>query len=352
MKINKILLMFMLVFSLAILSSNLVSAATSKVYVSSTGDDATGDGTQANPYKTLVKAYQEVEDNGEILVLSDLEVDSLLRVGNKNVTLKSEGGKHRITRAVNFNPASDNRRSWYNPSMFELAGEKPTQFTIESLILDDVSRFTSKVHEAIISTYNHQGLLVLKDVDLVNTGGFEYLHLSGGNTNFESGSISETNQNYGSTFVKMHTGVLNVGENVEITNKKGGCGFVVNNSTVNFAGTIKNNDFSINPATTDGCGQAFNIGTANINLLPTSKLINNTGTLHSLIYTRDASNIVMSGEISGNENLKGPGVAAYLRDGSTLTIEDGAIIKDNRHSKTTIEAQVRLSMHRLALLLL
>ncbi len=46
----------------------------SAVYVSSSGNDTSGDGTEDKPYATISKAYSVVEDKGTIYLLSDLEI--------------------------------------------------------------------------------------------------------------------------------------------------------------------------------------------------------------------------------------------------------------------------------------
>lgn len=61
-------------------------------YVSSTGDDTTGDGTREKPYATLSKAYEKITVNGDrIVVLDDLTINSTVTFGaNKSVTIKGD----------------------------------------------------------------------------------------------------------------------------------------------------------------------------------------------------------------------------------------------------------------------
>ena len=78
-------------------------ADTSAIYVSSTGDDSTGDGTQENPYATITKAYSTVATGGTIYLLSDLTIDGEYSASavnfnlDKNVTITSSGEKKTIT---------------------------------------------------------------------------------------------------------------------------------------------------------------------------------------------------------------------------------------------------------------
>lgn len=69
---------------------------TSTIYVSSTGDDTNGNGSQGTPYASISKAYSAAADGGTIYLLSDVEVttsnssNSGITFGtNKTVTITS-----------------------------------------------------------------------------------------------------------------------------------------------------------------------------------------------------------------------------------------------------------------------
>ena len=63
---------------------------TSAVYVSSSGNDTTGDGTQTFPYATVAKAYTAVATGGTIYLLSDLTESSAINFNiDKIVTITS-----------------------------------------------------------------------------------------------------------------------------------------------------------------------------------------------------------------------------------------------------------------------
>ena len=63
---------------------------TSAIYVSSSGDDSTGDGSQDKPYATIGQAYSAVADGGTICLLSDVDVSSQITFGTaKTVTITS-----------------------------------------------------------------------------------------------------------------------------------------------------------------------------------------------------------------------------------------------------------------------
>ena len=83
-------------------------------YVSSSGDDAANDGSRDSPYATLLKAFQEVADNGTIYLLSDIEQTSQMILSvNKTVTITSadntegaDGSKKSYAINANWTPES------------------------------------------------------------------------------------------------------------------------------------------------------------------------------------------------------------------------------------------------------
>jgi len=65
------------------------------VYVSENGSDTTGDGTKEHPFATVDHAYDIVQDNGTIYLLSDISQDASVAVDeNKTVTIASEGSNN------------------------------------------------------------------------------------------------------------------------------------------------------------------------------------------------------------------------------------------------------------------
>ena len=61
-----------LVLCLTLLPAAAYADGGTAVYVSSSGDDGTGDGSADKPYATLVKAVEAAEDGATIYVMSDL----------------------------------------------------------------------------------------------------------------------------------------------------------------------------------------------------------------------------------------------------------------------------------------
>ena len=190
-------------------------------YVSSDGND-TNDGSQDAPFATLGYAVRIAASGSTIFVLSDLEVDEIIYVWNKDITIKSEEGRqYTLKRSKEFNPNSDARGS-YNPAMIEVGGTPNTMSStlrLEDIVLDDndtregsyfvqaASTYdedqkhghtyvgdkeipnTEIVQDAIIATYNNTGTIILgQGTTLKNYGGMSAVRVSGGKLIMEDGS--------------------------------------------------------------------------------------------------------------------------------------------------------------------
>ncbi len=190
-------------------------------YVSSDGND-TNDGSQDAPFATLGYAVRIAASGSTIFVLSDLEVDKIIYVWNKDITIKSEEGRqYTLKRSKEFNPNSDARGS-YNPAMIEVGGTPNTMSStlrLEDIVLDDndtregsyfvqaASTYdedqkhghtyvgdkeipnTEIVQDAIIATYNNTGTIILgQGTTLKNYGGMSAVRVSGGKLIMEDGS--------------------------------------------------------------------------------------------------------------------------------------------------------------------
>ena len=188
----------------------------SEVYVSNSGSDENGNGSEEQPYASLSKAVDEAPDEATVYVMSDLSMSSCARLVDKDLTIKSvEGQQFTVSRASDFNTISDNRRSHYNPAMFEVTMPKsPSSLRIENLIIDDCgaregNRFipaegngstngvnnTDIVQDGIISLYSltgTEGEVVLgSGAVLRDFGGMSAVNVSGGKLTMESGSLIE-----------------------------------------------------------------------------------------------------------------------------------------------------------------
>lgn len=117
------------------------TADPSAVYVSDSGNDTTGNGSQNSPYATLAKAVEMAGDGATIYVMSNLEMTECARYYGKDLTITSgEGGPYTLTRGENFAQQQDNARSTYNPAMIEVdstKGPNTASLILSNIILDD-----------------------------------------------------------------------------------------------------------------------------------------------------------------------------------------------------------------------
>ena len=119
--------------------------AAQDIYVSGSGSDETGNGSETSPYATLAKAAAVVnadldtEKAFTIHVMSDLEAKACARFYDHNVTIIGEGNTApTVSRGENFAAQQDNARSAYNPAMIEIQTAKaPASLTLKNIILDD-----------------------------------------------------------------------------------------------------------------------------------------------------------------------------------------------------------------------
>lgn len=114
--------------------------AAEQVYVSSNGNDESGDGTETNPYATLTKAVEKADDGATIYVMSDLTITENARITDKHLIITSLGNsRYSITRGENFNTTSDNNQKFYNPGMIEVTtpAAKGASVTLKNIILND-----------------------------------------------------------------------------------------------------------------------------------------------------------------------------------------------------------------------
>ena len=128
--------------------------AATDIYVSSTGDDVNGDGSEAKPYATLAKAVDFAGNGATIYVMSNLTMMECARYDNKNLTITSYGETRTVTRGDKFKTQNDTARSWYNPAMIEVQGNQEDAacgLTLTNIILDDEGKYEGTVFAQAIS---------------------------------------------------------------------------------------------------------------------------------------------------------------------------------------------------------
>ncbi len=195
------------------------SVGLAEVYVSVTGDDTTGDGSEKKPYATLATAVDKAQDGATIYVMSDLTMTKCARYYGKDLTITSgEGVPYTVTRSDEFDILSDTARSWYNPAMIEVGsteGRGTASLTLTNITFDDDGKKEGEyfiqadsegdgetvfgketighgkiVQDAIIATYNGTGTITLGEgAVLKNFGGMSAVRLSDGELVMKSGSV-------------------------------------------------------------------------------------------------------------------------------------------------------------------
>lgn len=147
------LFLFLLLVCASALPTTAEAAET--VYVSSSGNDESGDGTKGKPYATLAKAVTEAEDNATIYVMSDLTMNQSARFWNKNLTITSaEGEPYTIKRGENFAATNDPARNGYNGALIEVGGTDTDtigSLTLTNITLDDNGLAPKDVDEKAIT---------------------------------------------------------------------------------------------------------------------------------------------------------------------------------------------------------
>ena len=198
---------FALALALCLLLSLAVfaQAAGNEIYVSTSGSDETGDGTEGNPYATINKAYDKSASGDAIVLLSDIAQSECVSIWH-DLTIQSKDGEgpYTVTRQSGFAATSDAARSWYNPAMFEahpdIAG---TTVTFANIILDDnflhegtsfsdqptapadTSANLTRVQDGIVSLYNdpantYKCTVILENgCTLRNFGGMSAVNIEG-----------------------------------------------------------------------------------------------------------------------------------------------------------------------------
>ena len=119
------------------------------VYVSDSGNDTTGNGSQNSPYATLAKAVEMAaqQESATIYVMSNLTMSECARFWAGDITITSApdaATPYTIFRGKNLShidenesvdPVQDMARGGYNPALIEVGNS--ASLTLENIILDD-----------------------------------------------------------------------------------------------------------------------------------------------------------------------------------------------------------------------
>lgn len=140
-------------------------AAAQDIYVSESGSDESGDGRVGNPYATLAKAAEVVNQDTDpgnaftIHVMSDLTAKACARFYDHAVTIVGEGEiSPKVSRGAGFATQQDTARGTYNPAMIEIQTAKaPASLTLRNIILDDGGLHEGSVFAQAVSQGEKEG---------------------------------------------------------------------------------------------------------------------------------------------------------------------------------------------------
>ena len=161
-----------LVLCLTLLPAAAYADGGTAVYVSSSGNDGTGDGSADKPFATLAKAVDVAKDGATIYVMSDLTMTKCARYYDKGLTITSLDPNNPVTisRGTEFDPQSDHARSWYNPAMVEVqtTGSEGAGLTLTNIIFDDDGKkegtvFAQAVSDGSVGATSNDNLVYVQD---------------------------------------------------------------------------------------------------------------------------------------------------------------------------------------------
>ncbi len=268
--------------------SQTVVVAYQNTYVSSSGNDTSGNGSKNSPYETISRAYQQVKNGGNINVLSDItQSNQKLSIASKTVNLLSSGGTYTIKRG-NTN------------SLLELTN---TSMNLSNIVIDGASLSSSNP-------------LIL---------------LNGSMTfNINSGAILKGTSGSGAT-VKDNSGNVSVNVNGgEVYSNSSNCLIGLGTYTVN-SGIVSNEESTVD-------------GYPTIYLWTGTRVHIKGGTLKAssspVIYADGGTVTIDGGTLSGKNTI-------YMRDydsASSLTITDGTITGTDAYTIATSKKNTTINI--------
>ncbi|MCM3759949.1 S-layer homology domain-containing protein [Alkalihalobacillus oceani] len=318
-KIGIMFLIFLLVFTgMGVnLGASVSYAATEGIYVSSDGNNSTGDGTRANPYATLNKAYQEVPDGGTIYVLKDITQTTkdgqMLSLGSdKRVTITTAPEVETVTIKRGEPSGNNSTDSQFNLTEGEL--------TLKNIIIDS-NYNEQRISGRIINVFNGSKLIIEEGVILRGSyssfnGGVIHIQHAGSVVEMKGGEISGNNSNGAAVLVDAETQFIMSGGLIT-DNIGGGVGF----RGTNGGQFLLSGEASI-MGNRDNLGQALNVNMANYRtLILNGNLTGEVGITSSSMTPGAQFGQAAEAGLTGLENLfadNNPHLIAVYGDGNTL----------------------------------
>lgn len=319
------------------------------VYVSATGDDENGTGTQEKPLATLAEAVDVAKDGATVYVMSDLDASSLVFIDHKSVTI--DGGGNTVTRVKGFAPKND-VRGGYNPAMIEVANG--STLTLKNITLNDAflreadifleqptsgdnKNNESKAQDAIIAAYNGGGTIILGDgTTLKNFGGMSAVRVGGQGQDASSTSklVMQAGSQIiddslgkragGAAAVWSQGGIVEVQSGAKIAGIDGRAMYLEDGAYAQVTGSIENitaNAVMANTPdkTTDLGGGAMNGGFAGIAVAA-------WGNSTFVLGDDSGQQLGIISNIKSNDGTSAD-VATFL-SGSTFSMKEGSVFSD------------------------
>lgn len=344
------------------------------VYVSDSGNDTTGDGSQGAPYATLAKAVEMANDGATIYVMSDLTSTKVAKVWDKSITITSEpdamannnGNAFTITRDDTFEVSKDDSRRFYNPAMIEVGGERNngivSSLTLKDIIFDDAGKTGGNadsnelyfmqagptagidsmeiVQDAIIATYDGKGEITLdKGAVLKNFGGMSAVRLAGGKLTMKDGSLicDDSSQ-------KRVSGKIPEGQPL-ISFGPAGAIWMQSGELIMESGSRIDNVYGrsiYNEQGTATIGGTISNGRAAGNVM-----LQNDGSYAAgyLVYLRNGAQMTLTStgvieDTEGGNTVNQKGTAIYVMGGSEIITEENSEIRNLHNDDRIIYAEV------------
>lgn len=288
------------------------------LYVSSTGNDTTGNGTINKPFKTVQKAYNSAWDNATIYIMDNITVDETINFDEeKNIILTSEN-----------NEINSLLRGKENEKVLSITSGK---VTLTNITLDGQNKDANdSLLYATRATVNlNEGTTIQNNVNHVDRGGGIFLSLNGVmNINGAKIINNQALAGGGGAIIARHaTLTINSGELSGNTAINGGAiffGDLEGILTLN-GGTITNNN------TTTACGGGIRLSGANMVMNGGKITYNNAlsanggGVCVTSVtnYDNISTFTIKNGIISNNTAVSGGGV--YVFAGHTYNYIGGTI---------------------------
>ncbi len=275
-----------------------VFAEAKTVYVDGNSGNDSGAGTREDPYCTIGQAYDNVANNGDIVLLSDITTDTLY-IQNKTVTITSEG---ETPRSITCNQE-------INTMMYI---QEKGALNLENITLGSNDSETADYGYVV---YVRGGTLNLnRNATLQNFSGYGCIYASEATLNINSGSKIQNNE---TVQVPVYT--------------------IMSVTTLN-GGTISGNSGGIYSSGIYAYGGTLN--------LISGSVINNTGTATGGIYAYRSTLNLISGSVINNTGTTTGGICAErstVNVGGSTTPETALTITGNKASQSGTDSNLKLA---------